>query len=225
MQVALLQSALLQFTLQFTYTPHTTSPCLPLCLGLQVYDGSRAGWREEDSTGPINAYGRTKLAGEWEVRERWPNHAILRSSLIYGPDPPLQPVPRPLFLQFVDSALAGKRPTEFYSDEWRCPIRVRDIVRVIQTLIFKQEELQHRLFNMGGPDRLSRADMALAVAEAHGYDPSLVLAVPAPPAATRGVPSPADISMHSCRLEAELQLPLTPFRTALGHIFSEHEHQ
>lgn len=36
-----------------------------------------------------------------------------------------------------------------------------------------------RLFNLGGPDRLSRADMAEAVARAHGHDPSLVQRVPA----------------------------------------------
>ena len=32
---------------------------------------------------------------------------------------------------------------------------------------------------MGGPDRLSRADMAAAVAAACGYDPALILAAPA----------------------------------------------
>lgn len=39
---------------------------------------------------------------------RWPNHAILRSSIIYGPDPPVLPVARPLFLQFIDAQLAAK---------------------------------------------------------------------------------------------------------------------
>jgi hypothetical protein len=76
-----------------------------------VYDGSRARWREDDSAAPLNAYGRTKLAGERAVAARWPNHAILRSSIIYGPEPPV-PVSRPLFLQFVDAQLAaGVRPS------------------------------------------------------------------------------------------------------------------
>lgn len=71
-----------------------------------MYDGSRARWREDDAPAPLNAYGRTKLAGERAVAARWPNHAILRSSIIYGPEPPV-PVSRPLFLQFVDSQLAA----------------------------------------------------------------------------------------------------------------------
>ena len=36
---------------------------------------------------PVNVYGSTKLQGENLIRERWPNHIILRSSAIYGPVP------------------------------------------------------------------------------------------------------------------------------------------
>lgn len=200
--------------------------CDPLLIHFstdQVYDGSKARWKEGDECKPVNVYGRTKLEGERAVQAQWPNHAILRSSIIYGPDPPLVPVERPLLLQFIDECLTAKRPTAFFEDEWRCPVRVRDIIRVVQTLIARQGELQHRLFNLGGPDRLSRADMAEAVARAHGHDPSLVQRVPAA-SANRPFPSPADISMDSSRLEAELHLPLTPFNKALEHIFKDHHH-
>ncbi|KAI7836218.1 hypothetical protein COHA_009899 [Chlorella ohadii] len=162
--------------------------CDPLLIHFstdQVYDGSKARWKEDDDCKPVNVYGRTKLDGERAVQARWPNHAILRSSIIYGPDPPLVEVERPLLLQFIDESLTAKRPTAFFDDEWRCPVRVRDIIRVVQTLIARQGELQHRLFNLGGPDRLSRADMAEAVARAHGHDPALVQRLPAASAASR----------------------------------------
>ena len=42
------------------------------------------------------------------MQARWPNHAILRSSIIYGPDPPLVAVERPLLLQFIDECLTAK---------------------------------------------------------------------------------------------------------------------
>jgi dTDP-4-dehydrorhamnose reductase len=32
----------------------------------------------------VNTYGSTKLLFEEEIRKRWPQHVILRSSLIYG---------------------------------------------------------------------------------------------------------------------------------------------
>jgi dTDP-4-dehydrorhamnose reductase len=64
---------------------------------------------------------------------------------------------------------------------------------------------------MGGPDRLSRADMADAVAAACGHDARLIVRAPAA-SVDRGAPSPADISMDSARLEAAVGMALTPFK-------------
>jgi len=50
-----------------------------------VYDGAKPGpYVESDPTGPLNAYGRTKLAGEDRVRDRLPAHVILRTSWVYS---------------------------------------------------------------------------------------------------------------------------------------------
>jgi dTDP-4-dehydrorhamnose reductase len=50
-----------------------------------VYDGAKsAPYREDDATAPLNAYGRTKLAGEEMIRRHLPAHVILRTSWIYG---------------------------------------------------------------------------------------------------------------------------------------------
>ncbi len=62
----------------------------------------------------------------WPIvfQERWPEHAILRSSIIYGPQC-AAPVSRTLFLQFIESSLAAGKPTSFFSDEYRCPVYVQ----------------------------------------------------------------------------------------------------
>jgi dTDP-4-dehydrorhamnose reductase len=50
-----------------------------------VFDGEKPGWyTEDDAPGPVNAYGRSKLAGEKKVRENNPRHLILRTSWLYS---------------------------------------------------------------------------------------------------------------------------------------------
>lgn len=50
-----------------------------------VFDGRKAGpWIESDETGPLNAYGRTKLAGEEAIRSTGAAHLILRTSWVYA---------------------------------------------------------------------------------------------------------------------------------------------
>ena len=53
-----------------------------------VFDGSkRAPYKEEDAPRPLNAYGITKLAGEYFVRCTTEKHFILRTSGLFGMNP------------------------------------------------------------------------------------------------------------------------------------------
>jgi dTDP-4-dehydrorhamnose reductase len=50
-----------------------------------VFDGSKSGaYRESDPVGPINAYGRSKAAGEDAVRRALDNHVVLRTAWLYS---------------------------------------------------------------------------------------------------------------------------------------------
>ena len=50
-----------------------------------VFDGSgSAPWREDDATGPLSVYGRTKLEGEQPSCQRAAAHLIFRTSWVYA---------------------------------------------------------------------------------------------------------------------------------------------
>jgi dTDP-4-dehydrorhamnose reductase len=50
-----------------------------------VFDGSgQKAWVETDATGPVNVYGRSKLAGEQGIAKQGAKHVIFRTSWVYG---------------------------------------------------------------------------------------------------------------------------------------------
>jgi len=182
----------------------------------QVYQGTKACSSEEDEPNPVNGYGQTKLEAERAIAEKWEHHVILRSSIIYGSAPPLASVARALFLQWMDSALAGTEKVSFFNDEFRNPIFVQDILKIVRILIAKKDEaMPFRVFNMGGPERLSRVDMAMALAKVKHYDTSNIVSASSA-TVDRGVKSPPDISMDVSRIQSVLGIQLMCFEDAVA---------
>ena len=178
----------------------------------QVYDGTRANSNEDAPCAPVNAYGRSKLAAEEYITKNCnASKAVsLRSSIIYGPEP-ASPVGRTLFLQFVLKAVQGNEPFTFFGDEYRNPVYVKDICRIVESLVVAPEwPLSKPVYCMGGPERLSRADFARRVAAVAGSNGEMIEEVSAS-SVNRGVKSPADISMESKLLFSELGITPTAF--------------
>lgn len=170
-----------------------------------VYEGVKSFYKEEDETAPVNVYGQSKVESEHFISANWSNFAILRSSIIYGPQT-AAPVLKSLPVQWIDSLLAKGNEVELFHDEFRCPIFVKDVVTIIQTLTRRwiaDGTSMQVIFNVGGPDRLSRLQMAEIVAAVRGYELSLLKPVSAS-TINRCVKSPADISMDIKKLTQTL---------------------
>ncbi|XP_051209554.1 uncharacterized protein [Lolium perenne] len=177
----------------------------------QVYEGVKSFYKEEDETLPVNMYGKSKVAAEKFITEKCSNYAILRSSIIYGPQT-ISPVDKSLPIQWMNDVLSQGQEVNFFNDEYRCPVYVKDMVDVILSLakswLSDGKKIQV-LLNIGGPDRVSRLQMAESVANVRGYSHSTIKSVPAS-SVNRGVASPPDISMDITKLTQMLGIqPIT----------------
>lgn len=60
-----------------------------------------------------------------------------------------------------------QKPSTFFEDEWRTPTYVQDLVAACRAAVARCAELGEasRVLNVGGPRRVNRVDMALALAQ------------------------------------------------------------
>ncbi|GAA3659574.1 SDR family oxidoreductase [Nonomuraea antimicrobica] len=139
-----------------------------------VFDGVPEAPDESVPPRPANAYGRAKLAAE-QILAELPARTLLRVSLIYGWEPADSPKWLNFFAACVHRLQAG-RPVTAPIDQWATPVLIDDVVEVIVALA--KAEAPPRLLHLGGPDRISRAGWAAAIAEQLGASPGLVVAEP-----------------------------------------------
>jgi len=171
----------------------------------QVFDGGRecdaagGGYREDDEARPITVYGATKLAAERAILAGAEADAlVLRTALVLAPSAdgrtgPLDSIRR--------AAADGAGEVRLFTDEWRTPVSVVDLARVVD------EALRRRatgLLHVAGPERLSRFELGERIAAA--FPPPAGAAAPRRiPAAQReaGHRRPRDVSLATERLRRE----------------------
>lgn len=139
-----------------------------------VFDGSVPLPDEQTPANPANAYGRAKLAAEEVFADR-PEACVLRVSLIYD----WESGENGKWLNFFASCalrLRAGEQVEAPVDQWTTPVLLDDVVSVTAALLRADETPP--LVHLGGPDRLSRAQWATAIAEVADADRDLVVPVP-----------------------------------------------
>jgi dTDP-4-dehydrorhamnose reductase len=119
-----------------------------------VFGGETEGPRHEnESPSPVNAYGRSKLAGERAVLAN-PDNCVLRVSWVFGPD-------KASFVdQIFDAALAGK-PLAAVADKFSLPVSTGDLAEWMERLIEGKATGVIHACNSGDP--ITWHDMATAV--------------------------------------------------------------
>lgn len=132
-----------------------------------VFDGSKGSYREDDTTAPVNYYGRTKEEAEGAVMEYDGDWAIVRTVLVYG-----QPLSgRSNILTIVKDKLQQGQTYNVVDDQFRTPTYVEDLAEGI-TRIVKQKA--KGIFHLSGEELLTPFQMAGQAADHLGLDSSLI---------------------------------------------------
>ncbi len=133
-----------------------------------VFSGSKGLYTEDDPTDPINFYGLTKLQGEREVIASGARYLIARPSVIYGARPASGKVN---FALWLIGSLAKSSSVKVISDQYVSPTLNTSLAEM---LLAACEQGLTGIYHMSGATRVSRYDFALRLAEAFGFDQSLI---------------------------------------------------
>jgi dTDP-4-dehydrorhamnose reductase len=186
-----------------------------------VFDGSGTRpWREDDATSPLNAYGRSKLAGEEAITAEGGRHVILRTSWVFdtwGRN----------FLKTIVRAAAQRETLDVVDDQWGAPTRAALIADVTAHVLRRAEAKHAGIYHLAAAGETTwhaYASYALAQAAAAGA------ALKATADRIRAVPStqfpaparrPANSRLDTSKLRSTFDLVLPPWQDGVAAVVRE----
>ena len=128
-----------------------------------VFDGRKgAPYVEQDRVGPLNVYGRSKLAGEQGVRAGNPRHVILRTSWAHSPH-------RSNFVKTILLLTAERDRVAVVADQRGCPTAACDIAKTCLDIALRcasaPEGVPYGIYHFAGAGDASWFELATAIVE------------------------------------------------------------
>jgi len=163
-----------------------------------VFDGTTAPYQETSPPMPTSIYGKTKVEAE-EQLAKYANAAVVRLPLMVG----LSAVDRPTTFRNQLQALQQQQPLKLFQDEFRSPIALNDAARACMDIARSDFS---GIIHAGGPQRLSRLEIGLALARSLNIAPDAI--VPTCQIDMRfPEPRPMDVSLDSSLFERTFGRP------------------
>ncbi|MHA1696426.1 MAG: SDR family oxidoreductase [Candidatus Helarchaeota archaeon] len=138
-----------------------------------VFDGKKKAneyYTELDTPNPINFYGKSKLLSE-KIALKIDDSIVLRSSLVYGNV--FTDQHKNFVYEIIEKCNNNERIYAYF-DQYRTPISVLDIARLIKEIIINKKRDLYGIYNIAGPEPLSRYEIAIKTCEIFGLNLNLI---------------------------------------------------
>jgi dTDP-4-dehydrorhamnose reductase len=132
-----------------------------------IFDGLNGPYSEADKPNPIGYYGRTKLASENALKTSGVDNTIIRTNVLYG----IAKYGRPDFVKWVVDSLSSGREINIVNDQINNPTFTDDLVAAINKI---GEFKKLGVYNIGGPEFLSRFEFTIKIAGWFNLDKKLI---------------------------------------------------
>jgi len=169
-------------------------------------DPAEAKYTERDGVYPTNYYGRTKFAGEVATRLTDAG-LILRSSVIYG-------LRSRNFVMWALGELEEGNEIRIITDQFSTPTYAPDLARAC---VEAASDGLSGVYHAAGPERTSRYEFTVLIAEVFGYDPDLVMPI-TKDQLDEPAYRPEDCSLDSTELQDACDVRLRPPGEALKEL-------
>ncbi len=176
-----------------------------------AFNGQSGMYKVSDNVSPISIYGRSKVNAEKAILDKQIDTVIIRSALIYG-----HPATGgSSFSMWIENQLVEKKPVALYHDQFRTPILVNNLARLIIELT---ESNVTGIIHGGGSERIDRYHFGLKMCELGGFDSSLLSTISMhqhnPPA-----PRPKDVSLDISNTLQQCNTPILDVEAGLAEMF------
>lgn len=184
-----------------------------------VFDGRKGRpYTESDPPNPINAYGRSKLAGEHRVRTANPRHVILRTSWVYstfGAN----------FLKTMVRSASRRDVVRVIADQKGCPTSAEDLAQAVPSILSRllRTPALAGTYHLAGASETSWhgfAEAIFAELRARGMHTPLLLPIKTGEYPTRAE-RPRNSVLSGELIAAIFGIQLPPFQSALPLVLNE----
>ncbi len=175
-----------------------------------VYGSGTAPFSENQAS-PSMIYSRSKFDGERKALEKHPGAVVLRCALMFGDDDGIHGS----FLRNMLRTARNGTTLSLFTDQFRTPIFAPDIARAVKYIL--DNNIQGDIFNLGGPERFSRFEMGLRIADIFHLDRQLIQPVKMADLPALA-PRPSDCSLNISKFTQRTGWKPTAFETGLRKI-------